>query len=326
MSNGLSSTDILSILLLVAIMVTAFIGNILVIYATARSVSLRSYTNLLILNLSISDCMITCVNLPLRICYFWGFDLARGPASCKISMAVTIFVFTASNFNLFMITLDRFFGVLFPLRYRKNMSKNKLYSVISLAWTLDAVVTIFPFFARGTKEITEPVNDDFICLFSTVFRPFYVVGLELLTLAIPWTVMVIMYVFILRAALRSARSKMRATTLSSLSEQDANDASHEKKVQELRVTKMILVILSIYSITMVPIGLLDLVNTFAGESLISGLPIKIALFLSYLNPATNPPIYAMSDPKYRSMFWTALTKDFFCKKKSQEDFEPAHIT
>ena len=317
MSIGFESSLIAS--LLVFVMVISIGGNLLVICATIASRQLRKYANLLIFNLSISDLLITCVNLPLRISQYMGYDVLDGIIGCQMSVALTIFLFTAANFNLFILTLDRFFGVLYPLRYKLKLTNYRFFATITCGWFGALVVGAFPFFGWGRKTIRDSTTQkrQIVCTFASVLKPGYVIFIEIGTLILPWTVMITLYSFILRIGFVSARSFIRSTIHRTEAEHpngryDAKKVVSRKQsvgqtyAQELRMAKAVFVILSLYSILMVPIGMMDLIDTISGQALVPYTAIKIGLLMAYANPAVNPPIYAISNSRYRKVFLKLL--------------------
>ena len=310
------TTIVLSLLLL-----TSLVGNCLTIVATLTNSKLRSYTSLLVCNLAVSDFLITCINLPIRIMQLFGLDWAtRGMAHCKASVAITCFVFTTSNANLFLITLDRFLGISFPLRYRGFMTVRKLGCAVFLSWTYALIVAIFPFVIAGAKADSSPPEQQRIsvCIFSTALTPAYVLFIEFGTFFTSWLMMLAMYVCILRTLYVSRNSKLRSLTqLGDISHSNGDSVRSRKEStystsrgvsfikvirREMKLAKSVLIILTLYTILLVPIATIDVIDTISSTPTVPQIAINVALVLAYANPAVNPPVYVMTSGRYRTAF------------------------
>lgn len=318
-SEVIITTFVLSLILIISL-----VGNGLTIVSTLTNAKLRSYTCLLVCNLAVSDFMITCINLPIRMCQLFGLDWAtQGITQCKTSVVITCFLFTTSNSNLFLITLDRFLGVSFPLRYRSLMTIRKLTCAVVLSWAYALFVAGFPFVVSGARSPTLYHNQTIeVCTFATALTPAYVLFIEFGTFFTSWLMMLAMYMCILRILYTSRNSKLRS--VKQLSERNDNNAFRSGKNvlsqkasvssisrgvnfmkairREVKLAKSILIILTLYTILLVPIATIDIVDTINETIVIPSVAIKIALVLAYTNPAVNPPVYVMTSSRYRKAF------------------------
>ena len=290
----IASVTILSLLMLISI-----IGNLLIIISTIMNARLRSYTSYLICNLAVSDLLITCINLPIRICQFFGLNWATGGISkCKISVAITIFVFTSSNANLFLITLDRFLGITFPLRYRGLMTKRKLLVAVILSWMYALVIATFPFMIIGDKNSSgsDRIN---VCTFSTVLSPSYVLFIEFGSFFTLCILMFIMYVVILQRLYISRNSRLRSETQlndRSPTTRNGNGSRKESRgvhlvktiTREVKLAKGVCIIVLLFTVLLMPIATIDVIDTLSDKPVVPLVAIKVSLMLAYANPAVNP--------------------------------------
>ncbi|XP_066929020.1 alpha-1A adrenergic receptor-like [Clytia hemisphaerica] len=306
---------ILSVTILSLLMLISIVGNLLIIVATIMNARLRSYTSYLICNLAVSDFLITCINLPIRICQFFGLNWAAGGISkCKISVAITIFVFTSSNANLFLITLDRFLGITFPLRYRGLMTKRKLLIAVIFSWLYALVIATFPFIIIGDKDSlgSDRIH---VCTFSTVLCPSYVLFIEFGSFFTLCLLMFIMYVVILQRLYSSRNSRLRSETqLNDRSpttrNRNGNGSRKESRgvhlvktiTREVKLAKGVCIIVFLFTVLLMPIATIDVVDTLSDEPIVPLVAIKVSLMLAYANPAVNPPVYALTSGRYRAAF------------------------
>lgn len=324
----MDAEEITSVTFLTIIMTVSVIGNSLVILATLISQNLRGFTNILIFNLSISDLLITTVNLPIRMSQYFSTDTFSALSDCKISVALTVFLFTSANMNLLLITVDRFFGAVYPLKYRARVEARTTLAVgIFTSWTVSLIIGTFPFFIYGEKD---SVNDTRItvCTFSTVLKSGYVIFIEIGGLTVPWLIMIAMYVKIFIVVYNSRHNKIRSSIDLSRRKRSSQSNIVVQKIKrithEIRLSKVVFIIVAFYSVCMVPIALIDLIETINYEPLVPITIIKVALLLAYANSAVNPPIYAASSSKYRKHFYHLLCCFHMKQKRRQNRVSPAN--
>ena len=190
-----------TVTLLFLIMTLSLLGNIILIISVLTTRELKGHTGILILNLSISDLCITCFSLPLRLCQMFGANWSNNYVSCSITVALTISFFTASNFNLLLVTLDRFLNVLYPAKYRLNLTKLKLRVAIAVSWLASCFIAFLPMFLARAKKIAKSVDTAFVCRYETVLFPKYLIFVVFFTLLVPWVSMISMYAAILKVVL-----------------------------------------------------------------------------------------------------------------------------
>ena len=69
--------------------------------------------------------------LPLSASGDWRF----GYVVCQFWLSVDYTASTASIFNLFILSLDRYWSITSPLRYLRRRTKKRALVMIALAWT-----------------------------------------------------------------------------------------------------------------------------------------------------------------------------------------------
>ncbi|KAK6482238.1 alpha-1A adrenergic receptor-like [Huso huso] len=139
-----------------AFILFAVIGNILVILSVACHRHLRIVTNYFIINLAVADLLLSTTVLPFSaVLGYWVF----GRVFCNIWAAVDVLSCTASILSLCVISIDRYIGVSYPLRYPTMMNKKRGLITLAAVWVLAMVISIGPLL--GWKE-PDP-QDDSVC-------------------------------------------------------------------------------------------------------------------------------------------------------------------
>ncbi|KAF7489586.1 Cholecystokinin receptor type A [Sarcoptes scabiei] len=126
------------------IFVLSIVGNLLVIITLTLDRSMRSVTNIFLLNLAISDQLLGVFCMPFTLV---GVLLRRfifGPVLCHlisyfqaVSVAVSVWTLTA-------MSIERYYAICHPFRSRESrQTKKHAYRILALIWTL-ALITMSP--------------------------------------------------------------------------------------------------------------------------------------------------------------------------------------
>ncbi|EDO30300.1 predicted protein [Nematostella vectensis] len=143
--NGFPIPFVIFMIFALAItLLLALVGNLLIILAIWKNVSgkMRSTRNLLILNMAISDLLSSVFNIPDQIRWLiLGYqvlvDGRVGVIICLLKDFINTIAIDVSLFSLAFITIDRYFGVFFPMR--KYFTRTLILTIIALSWLIPTV-------------------------------------------------------------------------------------------------------------------------------------------------------------------------------------------
>ncbi|XP_029463153.1 probable G-protein coupled receptor 83 isoform X1 [Rhinatrema bivittatum] len=122
------------------IIVMSLFGNVLVCHVVIKNKRMHSATSLFIVNLAVSDIMITLLNTPFTLVRFVNSSWVFGKAMCHVSRFVQYCSLHVSTLTLTAIALDRHQVILNPLKPRMSMTKGALS--ISIIWAMGACFSI----------------------------------------------------------------------------------------------------------------------------------------------------------------------------------------
>jgi hypothetical protein len=133
----------------IVFMFLAILGNTLIIYIVFSNKSIRTSTNIFIVNLAVCDHGIPFFLLPKKIAelfvgrYVWLIHGETGLALCKIVPFVYDVFIDCSTFSLLLITFDRFCAVLLP--HKRHLLSTKVVAIlICLTWLVSiSMVAVF---------------------------------------------------------------------------------------------------------------------------------------------------------------------------------------
>ena len=107
---------------------------------------LHSVTHYYIVNLAVADLLLTSTVLPFSAIFeilgYWAF----GRVFCNVWAAVDVLCCTASIMGLCIISIDRYIGVSYPLRYPTIVTQKRGLMALLCVWALSLVISIGPLF------------------------------------------------------------------------------------------------------------------------------------------------------------------------------------
>ena len=96
-------------------------GNIITILALVRCKKVRNTTAIFIINLSVSDLLFCCFNLPLAASKFLTKHWIWGPQLCQLYPLLRYGLLGVSIFNILAITINRYVMIAHPYLYNRSV-------------------------------------------------------------------------------------------------------------------------------------------------------------------------------------------------------------
>uniref|UniRef100_A0A0X3QG73 5-hydroxytryptamine receptor 1A-alpha n=2 Tax=Schistocephalus solidus TaxID=70667 RepID=A0A0X3QG73_SCHSO len=160
-------------------------GNLLIMLAIFLVRKLRSPTNLLIVNLALTDFLVSILVMPFATAYqllgYWPFS----QGICDLYNIFDVLLCTSSILSLCAISIDRYLAITRPLRYAEKRSPKRMFLMILITWLLSAAISIPPVF--GWEKKISPYycgySDELSYQIYATFTAFY----------IPLAVMLVLY-------------------------------------------------------------------------------------------------------------------------------------
>nr|QWV42632.1 long wavelength sensitive opsin [Chilocorus bijugus] len=271
-------------------------GNGMVINIFCGAKSLRTPSNLLVVNLALSDfLMMFTMATPMVInCYYETWSL--GPLFCEIYGMFGSLFGCASIWTMTFIALDRY-NVIVKGLSAKPLTKKTAMLRILLIWAMSIVWTIAPMFgwnryvpegnmtACGTDYLTQTwLSKSYIILygFFVYFQPLFTI--------------IYSYWFIVQAVAaheKSMREQAKKMNVASLRSSEASTTSAECKL-----AKIALMTITLWFFAWTPYLVTNFVGIFEGAKISPLATIWCSLFAK-ANAVYNPIVYGISHPKYR---------------------------
>ena len=285
----------------VFIMAVSIAGNILVAVVVLRVRSMRKAINFFILNMAISDLLITLVYMPrvvsiLMAGYKWLSNGAAGLVFCKMVYFIHETALSVSIFSAVCISGERFLAVIRPLKSLANNTKPARY-LIFFSWAASAAVRLPILLAnKTTKEscgnyYCELHLEDLFGAGSTVvYHKFNLIGMY----ATPLGVMVALYsatIFTLR------RRNRPGNTI-------ATEATSLPEILNRKVSRMVLVVITAFLLCWLLYFIVAVMQSY--EVSIPCNVLYVRLLLAHFNCALTPVLYAVFSENYNREFKNVL--------------------
>lgn len=244
---------IFSFILYTLIFLLGMVGNTLFCYVVLSSVNstMSSVTYRLLVNLSVSDLLITCLCGPVHVVYsiimgFWPF----GEVVCYAYSYLQGIVIFVSSYTLVIISFERYMSILYPLRsvIRRGYTR---YIIVAL-WTTSALASIpnaiqVKYMNVAPKDQTEmwvcttEMNDEF---------HYYSLALCIFQYFLPVLLMTYSYLMV-----ATTIWKQKGTIESQYSHNSKNTRETNMQHGRKKMIKMLIVVVVTYSVCWLPFNI-----------------------------------------------------------------------
>ncbi|XP_060611051.1 trace amine-associated receptor 1-like [Anolis sagrei] len=266
-------------------------GNLTVIISIAHFRQLHTPTNFLILSMATVDFLLGILVMPYSMvrsvenCWYFG------ELFCKVHTSVDIMLSTASIFHLSFISIDRYYAVCDPLRYKAKINTSVILIMIVISWVLPATFGFGMIFLQlnmtGAKE--------------TFYKLIYCVGgcfvffdetsgviASMVSFYIPGFVMVFIYGKIYTIAKRQARSIKAMMSQAQIRFQMRH---HISRSRERKAAKTLGVVVGVFLTCWFPFFFCTATDPFMNYTT-PPIVIDAMVWLGYMNSTFNPIVYA----------------------------------
>uniref|UniRef100_A0A8C4RGZ2 G-protein coupled receptors family 1 profile domain-containing protein n=1 Tax=Erpetoichthys calabaricus TaxID=27687 RepID=A0A8C4RGZ2_ERPCA len=276
-------------------------GNLIVIIVISLFRQLHSPTNFLILSLACVDFLLGAVVMPysmvrsVEACWYFG------ELFCKIHSSFDMMMSIASVFHLCFISIDRYYAVCDPLRYKTKITTSVVALFIACSW-LYAMCFAFGVVFLNVRLVGI---EDYILLNACVgncgliFNKQSGVLVAVFGNVIPGAIMMLLYVKIFSVAKRDFKifsldiSKQRA-----------------KRKREQKAAKTLGIVMGVFLACWSPLfndTVVDAYNNYqTPTTAFDGL-----IWLAYSNSTFNPLIYGFFYPWFRKALKLIITFKIF---------------
>ncbi|XP_017055104.1 allatostatin-A receptor [Drosophila ficusphila] len=269
------------------------LGNGLVILVVVANQQMRSTTNLLIINLAVSDILFVIFCVPFTATDYVLPEWPFGNVWCKFVQYMIVVTCHCSVYTLVLMSFDRFLAVVHPVTSMSLRTERNATLAIMCAW-ITIVTTAIPVALSHSVRIYQyHGNAGTACVFSTEEEVWSLVGFQvsffLSSYVAPLTLICFLYMGMLARLWKSA---------------PGCKPSAESRKGKRRVTRMVVVVVLAFAICWLPIHVilvLKALNLYGGSHL-SVIVQIISHVVAYTNSCINPILYAFLSDNFRKAF------------------------
>lgn len=286
----------------------SILGNVIVIWIVYKDLFLHKSVNYFIVNMAISDLLISIVYMPRAVNIFlWGYAwLISGDVGYILCKSVSFLYETAvivSILTIVAISMDRFFAVIWPLKLIISKRTGKV--IILLIWSVALASRLpIPIAIRLVKS-----NDNYFCF--VIFDKVFFKGADMLyhkvTMAVfyvtPLTIIAMAYTGII---ITLHRRKILFHTLDQLLQQDRLNR---------QVLRMVLVVVGTFIFCWLLYFIVAVLRIYHND-----IPCDVfymRMLLAHSNCAINPCLYITLSENYKRGF-KKLFKKGCCKRRHNQ--------
>ncbi|XP_012944206.1 QRFP-like peptide receptor [Aplysia californica] len=311
----------LKILFYVLAILLDIVGNSLVIIIMFVNQRMRTTTNVLILNLAVSDFMvgISCmwIHVGAQISPEWPF----GHFMCKFSTFIQVTLVTSSVLTLTVISVERFIAIVYP--FRPHWSACTTGLIIAMTWLVSVTTASPHLFVRHLAEIRWSDRHEIWCAEDwpeyfkdsqcQTWKPGRIIFYSIEGIVMYFLPVVVMIVAYSVISYRLLVRKPPGTLIGS---------THSAQAKAKRkVIKMLVIVLVAFVVCWTPQQILLLWDVYRPmyEELDPNVKVikYVALYIAYLNSALNPILYSGFNENFRKGFLEGFNKCNLLKNRNR---------
>ncbi|XP_036388748.1 adenosine receptor A1-like [Megalops cyprinoides] len=288
----------------VVIGLASVLGNVPVVLLLAFNRAWRETTFCFVASLALADVAVGTLVIPLSVLVNLG---VRTPFHACLFLSCLLLVITQSSIlSLLAIAVDRYLRVKVPTRYGVIMTQQRAWAVVCVCWLLSILTGMVPMLGwHGQDPQGNLSAGSIVCEFSAVMRLDFMVYFNFFGCVVaPLAVMISLYTEIFRVI--RCRLGRRAKT--------AGDAGKYYR-RELRLAKSLALVVLLFALCWLPLHITNCVILFCPGCEVPKRARYVGIFMSHVNSAVNPLVYAFRIERVRAMLAQTL-RQFWGRPKS----------
>ena len=269
------------------------IVNSLVIVLVSRNKQLQTVTNLCLACLALSDLLSGLVAIPLI--FACNLTVSDGLRFCIAMDLASRFIAISTILHLLVVTFERYVMIIYPMRYYRIVSKQRIGALMMFVWTFSLAVSLIQliWISLGSTQTPNELYSDVIYSYSCFVG---LVALPLLLLAAAYGRIFL----VLRGQLRKIRRQ--------LSHIRNSRSARQKRGQKRAVTILASMILAFI------FGWFSyfLSSIFQDENIVVHFPPAVNILLLFMRFGTslvNPLLYTLFKEDFRSVLRLFVFRD-----------------
>ncbi|XP_061118704.1 melanopsin-B-like [Conger conger] len=271
-------------------------GNALVMYAFSSNRKLRNPANYFIMNLAVSDFLMSATQSPVFFINCLYREWVFGELGCKLYAFCGALFGITSMINLLAISIDRYIVITKPLQALQWTSKRRTSLVILLVWLYSLAWSLAPLLGWSSyipEGLLTSCTWDYVT--STASNKSYTLMLCCFVFFIPLGIISYCYLFMFLAIRRASKEvedlggHVRKSTL----------IQQQSIRTEWKLAKLAFVVIVVFVLSWAPYASVTLIAWAGYGSVLSPYSKAVPAVIAKASAIYNPFIYAIIHSKYR---------------------------
>lgn len=276
----------------------SLIGNAFLIFIVTRKADVRTLTAFLFVNMAVADILVTLIVMPVSVEWLYTDGIQKwlpgilGHVTCTLVYYSSYVTLAASIFSLLIMSVDRYLGVVYPLRRFPRFRQTK---VLTMTIWLSAMIFSIPVAMTWRLEEFKLFNiyictPNFLMLGKFGMKGFYTY-LFLLMYLIPLLLISSVYILVGRTlCLRSLPGR-----------ELSNHGQQRNEMTKRKVVRTLVIITAMFAVCWLPTQCYHLVLAFRPDihDKIPQFVTILCFWLAHANSAINPWLYMILSENFR---------------------------
>ncbi|KAM8915496.1 adenosine receptor A1 isoform 1-T1 [Spinachia spinachia] len=297
--------DVMYISIETAIALASVVGNVLVVLAVCVNRALRNTTFCFIVSLAVADIAVGVLVIPLAIILSVGFKTQF--YTCLFLSCLLLIITQSSILSLLAIAIDRCLRVKIPTRYSTVVTQRRACVAVCLCWILSFLAGLVPMIGWNKRHAQGNLSNstDIVCKFTAVMKMDYMVYFNFFGwVVVPLSAMIALYAEIFRVIRRQLNRRAEATC--------DGERYYQK---ELKLAKSLALVVLLFAVCWLPIHIMNCIDFFCPDCDVPGSTMYAGIFMSHVNSALNPMVYAFRIKPFRVTLIKISHRCVICKPK-----------
>lgn len=285
-------------ILMVAFMILAVIGNIMVIMTIVRHRGMRTRTNMFIVNLAVADILVAVLDMPVSLITIIQGDWVFGEPLCQFNGFTMALFLICSIHTLMYISIHKFISITRP--FSRAMTPRRIKMMIAAAWIWSLICASGPLlnwnnivYKKGSSQCGPGIPRSLVDISHSLV-------ITTSNYIIPLVVMFFCYYRIFRE-IHDHMKRIRETS---------NIDLESTVAQQKKVSVTLFWVLACFLFCWTPFVIYSTALAFMKDkSKMPAIINPLAYWCGYMNSACNPIIYAFRSPSFRQGYKEIMCGD-----------------
>ena len=269
-----------------------FVGNFLTLLVMMLNRRMRTIANMFVASLAVSDLLLGVflaapLGIPTLVTSHWQFN----DTTCQFQGYLASALCSASIHTVVLMTVNRYYRIVKPTKYRHYFTKKKTLIMILVTWFYSICAPLI-YVLLGNKMVFHPSK--FLCCIPIKKSAFLAYSIPLY-IGIPTCVIIFSYLRIF-TTVRHHNSNLH---------RPGNPIS-SVNVEEVKVARTILVIVLFFNLCWIPILTIDFLDTIFQRWIFPPEAYMAYTFWGAISSALNPFIYGVFNKSFRKNYLKVL--------------------